>query len=613
MLLTAGVSATAAAGENPARMVMQIGEHAGDDQRDTLCDIPATRFSTTCLGAGDGPAQMSDDEGSFRYRVDVDRSGDDELSLQVDTQRGDGSTTSLIDRRLSLEGLDDPQAVEQLIERNTIRSELDATTQTTPISTDWWRTGAWQTVAMIGATIWYLSYDELNAEDWDYTGLYSNDPEFELRPQSEVWRNFGGWRFDDNVMYLNTPLHPMAGAGYYLLARGSNLGMWASVLVTNLTSFFWEAGIEHQEVISLNDLVLTGVGGIPLGEVYHQLGRFFRSSEPTTFNRVMSWIFATPTELHDLIDGTAPLYPGERGDFGWPTNTWHRFVLQPAMGSSVADGADSARHDAELFAEAELNRLPNYREEGDRAEWVSGPLYTQIAAQFSAGGGDVYSWGLEGALDFAGHHRQMIGESTGAGWFAGLGMAFRHYQHRFGGVLDRYGLVHLPGPVADATFMTGPADVRLRLGVYPDFSSIDSRAYPRFRDQTGRVDGRTVLDDERYYYGWGLSALTRLEVDVDPVHLHWNWDLHWARSIDTLDRYWDDEERFGADLDGYLHLTDSASTHKLSAMIQTPIPRLRTGLIGEYRGRAGTVSDGDDTWSDDIADWRGMVAGQLVY
>lgn len=493
--------------------------------------------------------------------------------------------------------------------------EIDALGDPEPV--DWWRTAIWQTTALTAGTIWYLSFDDLNAKDWDYTGIYSNDPDLQLRPQSEVWRNFGGWRFDDNVMYLNTPLHPMAGAGYYLLGRASNLSMGTSAAVANLTSFVWEAAIEHQEVISLNDMLLTGVAGIPLGEAYHQLGQFFRSAEPTTFNRVMSWIFAAPVELHDLLDGSGPTHATELNDLGWPEETWHRFVLRPGFGASIADGADAMRADGELFAEAELVRLPDFRTEGDHSRWAAGALYSQISAQFTAGGNNVYSWGLESALDFAGHHRQTFtgvgDQKRGASFFAGLSTAFRHYQHRYDDVLDRYGLVHLPGPVADASFITGPADVRLRLAVHPDFSTIDSRAYPVFRDDTGIRAGRTVLDDERYYYGWGASALTRLEVDIDPVHLHWNWNLHWARSIDARDRFFDDEQRFGADLDGYLQLTDTAVHHRLGALVQTPVDRLRTGVVGEYRGRSGTVDDGDGQWRSDHGDWRGMGVVQLVY
>ena len=598
------------------RLQLEIGETSGVDDADQwrtqLCNRLHQRLPGQCL---DGGADDDiDTPPSVRYRARL-HGDDDGLSLDVATRRDEGFDGQLIDRQLTLHDNQAIAAIDTIeaLEHQIIDGRID-TDRTADHPPQWWHAMAWQAVALTGATLWYISYDDLNSEDWDYTGLYSDDPELELRPQSEKWSSFGGWRYDDNVMFLNTPLHPMAGAGYYLLGRGSNLGMLQSILVTNMTSFMWEAVVEHQEVLSLNDMIATGVGGIALGEFYHQFGQFFRRAEPTLFNQIMSWIFATPTQIHELIDGGGPMYLGERGDFGWPTETWHRFRIRPGVGASATTDSAEPRVDGEIDARAELNRLPDYRQHSEHSQWLTGPLRSEFGVRLSAGAGDIYNWGLDAELDFAGYHSQNISDNdVGTSYFVGTGLSFRHDQHRFGDWLDRYGIVHFPGLVVDASWLTGGADIRLRHALHPDFYHIDSLAYPNYRDETGLEAGRTVLENHRYYYGFGLSSMLGIEVEAGPIEAHWDWNYHWSQSTDRRDRFWDDEERFGQDLDQYLEINDSVSNHELGVMVDTPLPRLQAGVIGQHRQRTGRVDDGDQSAEERRTDRRALGVIQLDY
>lgn len=481
-----------------------------------------------------------------------------------------------------------------------------------------WAIGG-QLLALTGGTIWYVLDEETNAVDWDYRGIYSDDPDLELRPQSDVWRRFDGWRFDDNVMVLNTPLHPMAGSGYYLLARSSSLGMLGSLLAANTTSLVWETVIEHQEVVSINDLVYTGLGGFPLGEMYYQLGQFFRHSEPTRLNRALSWVFGLPLQLRDLVHGTSPQYDGPVDERGWPTDIWHNFVLHTGFGTGIT--ADSY---LELGASAELNRLPDFQAAGEHEGFVYGPLKSSLAASISANDDYVHNWKLDGRVDFAGHYLHDMtdedGPVEGTSLFVGTGMGFRHVQHWFqneplaqGDFLSRYGIVHLPGLRLDTSWMHEAATLRLSYSAYPDITSIDSVAYPIFAEETGRQAARTVLANERYYYGFGFSNLLRLEADMDPAHFHVQADLHWSRSINARDRFKHEEERFGPDADDYLTLIDRVANVEMGALFALPAYNMRAGLVGQMRRHDGTVRDGGNEWTADRRDLRMLGVLQLVY
>ena len=241
-------------------------------------------------------------------------------------------------------------------------------------------------------------------------------------------------------------------------------------------------------------------------------------------------------------------------------------------------------------------------------------------------GADVYDWSLYGALDFAGYYHHQLRKSDtsqsnkpaaqtpeGTSIFTGTGLAFRHVQHRYDEVLDRFGIVHLPGLRVDGSVFFGPVDVRIRYGFFPDFSSIDSAAYSQFLTETGRRASRTVLEEEGYYHGWGVTSELILEVNVARLRLHWQWNLHRVWSIDARDRFRDDEERFGPDLDDYLRLTDGLDHHAIGAAIDIPGTVLEVGAVGEYRGRRGTVDADGQQWHTELRDVRGLGVLQVVF
>ncbi len=82
-------------------------------------------------------------------------------------------------------------------------------------------------------------------------------------------RNLGTWRFDGDSFQLNNLMHPYTGSIYYGAARSMGLGMWWSLGVTSLGSALWEIGGET-EPASINDQIMTSVGGSFLGEVLYR-------------------------------------------------------------------------------------------------------------------------------------------------------------------------------------------------------------------------------------------------------------------------------------------------------------------------------------------------------
>ena len=85
---------------------------------------------------------------------------------------------------------------------------------------------------------------------------------------NRFWERSLAW--DDDWYWTNFVLHPYQGSLYYMSARGSNLNVFGSMLVTTVGSAFWEYLCETNAP-SKNDMVYTTVGAFAVGEMMYRL------------------------------------------------------------------------------------------------------------------------------------------------------------------------------------------------------------------------------------------------------------------------------------------------------------------------------------------------------
>lgn len=100
------------------------------------------------------------------------------------------------------------------------------------------------------------------------------------------WRNVRkGPVVDKDNAIFNYILHPYGGAAYYMGARSVGFNLFYSFLYTAAVStFFWEYGIEaFMEIPSLQDLIITPLAGVFLGEGFYKLKRHIVNNNYTLF------------------------------------------------------------------------------------------------------------------------------------------------------------------------------------------------------------------------------------------------------------------------------------------------------------------------------------------
>lgn len=121
----------------------------------------------------------------------------------------------------------------------------------------------------------------------------------------------GGWTWDGNNISTNNIEHPYGGAVYFNIARANGLGFWGSAPIAVAGSLMWELFGESTPP-SKNDLLVTSMSGIALGETTRQLSILILDNQAHGLNRI--WREATVL----LMNPGLGLTRLSRGD------TWHQ-------------------------------------------------------------------------------------------------------------------------------------------------------------------------------------------------------------------------------------------------------------------------------------------------
>ena len=102
------------------------------------------------------------------------------------------------------------------------------------------------------------------------------------------------WVWDQDEFIVNHLGHPYQGALYYSAGRTLGNGFWASASLTALGSISWELLMET-ETPSINDFIVTTLGGISVGEMFFRLSDNILHGEDGEILKpnVFRWIGAT--------------------------------------------------------------------------------------------------------------------------------------------------------------------------------------------------------------------------------------------------------------------------------------------------------------------------------
>jgi hypothetical protein len=215
----------------------------------------------------------------------------------------------------------------------------------------------------------------------------------------------GTWTFDADDFGTNMAGHVSAGTVYYLIARGNRVSIPEAFAWTFGASLLWEL-VEFKEPVSINDQVMTPVGGLALGEAFQQLSTWFDRGGSDPISQAFAFLFSPAKKLHDWIDRTVPdRDPRARG--------WHEFTLVAGAGVLAQSASGNAYTVLRFAGETRLFRAPGYGEPGKgRFGWGDGNA-SRIALGVTFSGSSVVDYLFDTETAVAGLYvREISGDAA---------------------------------------------------------------------------------------------------------------------------------------------------------------------------------------------------------
>jgi hypothetical protein len=193
---------------------------------------------------------------------------------------------------------------------------------------------------------YYYTWRELNSQDWEFGYEWSA---LEARIIGKAYA------FDNNYFNTNYLSHPGAGTLYYWVARTNGLGVGSSLAYAATTSFLWEFAGEFRERMSVNDLFMTPLGGMALGESTYQLSRYL-SQGCGALTQAFSAMFSPLGVVHSWVDGTRRRDQRVCDAYGLSKKGEHRFelVLGGRLSRSTGRGGSETSGQGRFHAKSEL-------------------------------------------------------------------------------------------------------------------------------------------------------------------------------------------------------------------------------------------------------------------
>jgi hypothetical protein len=418
-----------------------------------------------------------------------------------------------------------------------------------------------------------------------------NSPDWDLRWDWASWKKkltLQAVRFDANHFSTNAGSHTEGGLIIYLIGRGNGLGVGESTLLAMGESVVWEFIGEFYEKPSINDMWNNPLGGLAVGEPFHQLSEFFARGADNGINPILAAIFSPFAALTDWVDHTRPHRAAQVDRMGLPTDVWHRFDLYSgAVDVRFVD--QTQRLESLLGIRTEINTVRAYGRPVPRAGFFGAARVTSIDAGVAFGAQGTTGAIFSTRVALGGYHWQDLhldgDRVSGSNVLLALTNSFEYTNRRRPGFdLEQDATFGVLGPTLDLSHREGPLEGALHLEALPELGFISSLAFDPYRLQFGTEGLKTVLAENGYYYAYG--ALLGAQLSLRFHFIETGVDVRWEGwgSFDRADRF---QER----LTRNFHQSDGRSLGKVWLSLRPLRSLMDIGLSLERFGRWSYMGD----------------------
>ncbi len=387
-------------------------------------------------------------------------------------------------------------------------------------------------------------------EDWQF--------QLTWKDQKRRFFSFEAHKFDSNCFQTNWT-HSVAGALYYNFARSNNLTWAESFLFNTLTSLYWEYFVEWREVVSVNDNILTSIGGFSIGEALYQTSKYFLD-RPGTINTIIGTLFDPILSFNHWLDQKSRrLYPPA------PFNHAHRFTVFAGYKGGSYSVLGEKYSNAHFGFDTEIINIPQYGKAASFDLGFKDVMSSRIHFDIAFGPEGMEEYRASTKIVVPGRAKQEI-QDTGDGvrgfsLFWGAGSSFELYQRRSifhfdsctefyfsdefidiptpTAFTDKFSTIHIIGPVFDINFFTPKTEFRLSIEAYLDFSLINSQALTDYTQDTNLEGVKATLANYGYYYAFGYTAEARARFKYENIQLDAGLRYTYYNSVEGMDRFYE--------------------------------------------------------------------------
>lgn len=355
-------------------------------------------------------------------------------------------------------------------------------------------------------TIYYWARPSINEYDWDLPTLRDR-------------LTFHAVRFDNNLALTNFVSHPFAGSTYYGAARLNGLSVPESALYATVTSAFWEYVLEFREQVSINDMIFTPAGGIPIGAFFAQLTDYVRSAPEGggVGNHIAGSTVGLPRLLHsrdeDPNRGVSRLPPDS---LGFSSAFWHRFRLGYEL-SSVGVSGHGTSTQSIVAADGEIVGMPGFLRPGRFKKVFAADTFSELHGRVGLTPGTSYAQ-LRSSATLVGAYQQDFRPAphgtVGHAEMIGLHTGVRYVETRYAGVHDMYASTPLFGLSLGSWLGMGPLKARILADLRYDFAAARSLSLPAFVARHGDESLKSVLTVQGYQFEMGIAGRIRTELEA---------------------------------------------------------------------------------------------------
>lgn len=118
----------------------------------------------------------------------------------------------------------------------------------------------------------------------------------------------------------------------------------------------------------------------------------------------------------------------------------------------------------------------------------------------------------------------------------GLDFAYSYRNMELDEYVDKWGSLHFPGLGLEQHVLLGPAILRFSLEANVDFSGVHAEGYDDWQAQNPDVQGKDVLENYAYYYGWGASTRARFDLWTPWIDAGLRFKYGYANSREGMSR-----------------------------------------------------------------------------